>query len=152
MRLSDRWGRNRTDVRIEHAFDPLLPPEVTMPSTIAVTAPFESAPFESGPSGADRATGGLRLTRRGRLVVVLLALVVALGAFALGTGRSQAGAPEDRLATERVVVQPGQTLWAVASDALPELDPREAIAEIRALNGLETSVVHPGQALLVPAR
>ena len=100
---------------------------------------------------APLAPAPVRLTRRGRLTVVLLALVVALGAFALGTGRSQAGSPEDRMATERVVVQPGQTLWAVASDALPELDPREAIAEIRALNGLQTSVVHPGQALLVPA-
>jgi hypothetical protein len=39
----------------------------------------------------------------------------------------------------------------VATDAMPGVDPREAIAQIRALNGLSGSVVHPGQPLLVPA-
>jgi LysM repeat protein len=49
------------------------------------------------------------------------------------------------------VVQPGDTLWSVASKAMPGLDPREAVDHLRDLNGLDTAVVVPGQALKVPA-
>jgi hypothetical protein len=111
--------------------------------------PSESVVLGGGAPHRPSAT--LRLTRRGRLLVLVLATALALGAFALGTGRSQAGAVEDRMPTHQVVVQPGQTLWAVATEAMPGADPREAIAEIRALNALTGSVVHPGQPLLVPA-
>lgn len=91
----------------------------------------------------------LRLTRRGRVVVVLLLALVAVTAFSLGRASSDAsGAPA---ATRRsVVVQPGETLWEIARRAVPGADPRETVARIADLNDLSGSLVHPGQRLVVP--
>jgi len=51
-----------------------------------------------------------------------------------------------------VVVQPGETLWDVASRAEPQADPRTAVADLEQRNRLRTVVVHPGQRLSLPAR
>jgi hypothetical protein len=92
----------------------------------------------------------MRLTHRGRAVVVFVAVLAVVGLFGLNAGRSAAGSTATGAPTAQVVVQPGQTLWQVASTAMPDADPREAIDRVRELNGLQSSVVHPGQALLVP--
>lgn len=106
------------------------------------------------PVRAAATTGSVHLTRRGRLVVTVLAIVLILG-MALGTaGRVSAGSTEQAPVLESVVVQPGQSLWGFAAQALPGLDTREAVLRIRELNALEGAsgnVIHPGQVLLVPA-
>jgi hypothetical protein len=108
----------------------------------------------AAPAARPMAAGPLHLTRRGRLVVTVLALVLILG-MALGTaGRVAAGSPAQAPALEAVVVQPGQSLWGFAAQALPGIDTREAVLRIRELNALEgarANVIHPGQVLLVPA-
>jgi nucleoid-associated protein YgaU len=75
-------------------------------------------------------------------------LVLAISSGALSAAGSAAAAP----ATRQVVVQPGQTLWAIAGEALPDLNSREAAHRIAALNGLEPGAqIVPGQPLLLPA-
>lgn len=49
-----------------------------------------------------------------------------------------------------VVVQPGQTLWGIASSHYPSSDPRAAIAAIESANHLENSQINPGERLLLP--
>lgn len=93
----------------------------------------------------------VRLTRRGRLLVLIMVLACLAGLFLLSAGRSEAGSQASVATTTRVVVQPGQTLWQVAAEAMPGTDTREAITHIRELNALTSSVVRPGQALVVPA-
>ena len=104
-------------------------------------------------AAAAAAAGPVHLTRRGRLVVTAIALVLILG-MALGTaGGVAAGSTDQAPVLESVVVQPGQSLWGFASQALPGLDTREAVLRIRELNALEGArgnVIHPGQVLLVP--
>lgn len=51
-----------------------------------------------------------------------------------------------------VTVQPGDTLWGIASAIDPGADPRGLIAEIREVNGLTQSGLVPGQQLQVPTR
>jgi nucleoid-associated protein YgaU len=100
----------------------------------------------------------VRLTRRGRrllrtvvvsfalLVTLLVASVTALPALQAGT---EAAVP----ATTTVVVQPGQTMWELARDAVPGADPRETIQRIASLNslsGADASIVYPGQELVIP--
>lgn len=98
----------------------------------------------------------VRLTRRGRrlvrTVVVLTLVVLAFGGFVLGQGGvSVAGTASQGPATTRVVVQPGQSLWSIAADALPELDAREAVLRIADLNGLAPGArLTPGQGLILP--
>jgi hypothetical protein len=93
---------------------------------------------------------GLKLTVRGRRVVALLALLPIFFAFLLmGTRAAQADATGPTTAV--VKVEAGQSLWDVAVAIAPNEDPRSTIWTIKALNGLETSEVQAGQALIVPA-
>lgn len=115
-------------------------------SPTALTAPVPGwAPREP-----QVVSSGLRLTRRGRLAVVLIVLATLIGGFLITAGRSVAGGPEAAPELAAVVVQPGDTLWEVATAALPDLDPREAVQRIRAVNALDVAAVRPGQTLLVP--
>lgn len=101
-----------------------------------------------------RRSGQVRLTRRGRVVVFLLAFVVVAGlAVAIAAGsaatREDGGAP----AVDVVTVAPGETLWDIASDvaAVNGGDVRGAMAEIQDLNTLDGSLVFAGQQLRIPA-
>ena len=95
----------------------------------------------------------LRLTRRGRALIVLLLAGLLLAAFSLGQDATQAAgvAGEGTGAQlEQTVVQPGESLWSVARRIAPENDPREVIAQIRRLNDLQGSQLQVGQQLLLP--
>jgi hypothetical protein len=93
----------------------------------------------------------LRLTRRGRilLVLVLMALLVIAG-FTLGRGSSLAAGRSHLAAHHSVVVEPGETLWSVAVRIAPHQDPRLVVADIEALNHLPSTNVEAGQQLVVP--
>ena len=98
------------------------------------------------------ATTTTRLTRRGRLLVSLVALLVAVTGAVLLTGGGAALAGTDRPAVShrQVTVQPGQTLWQIAERTAPGSDPRETVQRILDLNGLQTSEVQAGTALQLP--
>lgn len=95
----------------------------------------------------------LRLTRRGRAVLVLLLAAVLLSAFSLGRTGSQAasvvGAPSAPV-VEETTVQPGESLWSVAQRNAPEHDTREVVAQIQRLNDLQSAHLQVGQLLLLP--
>jgi LysM repeat protein len=104
-------------------------------------------------TSASRSRSQVRLTRRGRVVVFLLALaVVTLAAVWLAAGsaatRDEAGAPQ----VDLVTVAPGDTLWDIASDvaATSGDDVRDMMRTIQQLNTLDGSVVYVGQELRVP--
>ncbi|HVB28125.1 MAG TPA: LysM peptidoglycan-binding domain-containing protein [Mycobacteriales bacterium] len=106
-----------------------------------------------GPKRAVADSGGRcprrgHLTRRGRLAVVVLAVLCALVTVSLGRVASQAAGPARPL--PRVTVRAGQTLWGVASAVAPHRDPRATVLEIEALNHLAGDDVRAGQSLLVP--
>jgi LysM repeat protein len=50
----------------------------------------------------------------------------------------------------RVVVRPGQTLWAIAARAEPTADPRAVIQQIMEVNAISSPDVQPGELLWVP--
>lgn len=83
-------------------------------------------------------------------------MLVALGfalAIAVGGGLGTLLAPDAQMPTEvsTVVVQPGESLWVIASEiADPGQDVRQVVETIRGMNGLEHSTVHAGQELNVP--
>ncbi len=99
--------------------------------------------------------GSARLTRRGRLVLSAMVMVLLVLAAVLMSGgvAAVAGSAGVRpVATERVTVRPGETLWAIAEREAPGVDPRETIARILDLNALESSAVQAGSVLLLPTR
>ena len=98
----------------------------------------------------------IRLTRRGRMVfgLMLAALITGLVASAAIFGATQAVATSEESSAEfgYVIVQPGGSLWSVATVLDPSADPRDVVAEIVRLNQLGGSGVQAGQPLAVPLR
>lgn len=94
----------------------------------------------------------LRLTRRGRLVVLgFFVLMASFASAVLFTTASRASDPGTAPAPT-VVVHPHDTLWSIASRTSPRRDPMVTVAEIRRLNGLPGYIIHPGDTLVLPRR
>jgi LysM domain len=92
----------------------------------------------------------LRLTRRGRAVVLaFFVLMASLASAVLFTTASRASDPGTGPAPT-VVVQPHDTLWSIATRTSPRRDPYAAVAEIQRLNNIDGYVVHPGETLVLP--
>ena len=108
--------------------------------------------------GGPAARTPVRLTRRGRIVVGCLAVVcvtivvllvsVLASAGARASNHGQPGGPFQDM--HQIVVQPGQTLWSIASAAEPTADPRAVIQQIMSVNALSEPGIQAGQLLWVP--
>lgn len=94
----------------------------------------------------------VRLTRRGRVAVVLAVLIAALGGLALRGEPAVSTGVAHHLRTATVVVTPGETVWEIARQVAPGSDPRIVVAEIEQLNSLpDAGSIRVGQPLFVPA-
>jgi hypothetical protein len=94
----------------------------------------------------------VRLTRRGKIVIVSIAVaVIGLLAILLGpssTATDQIGTPRD---TTTVRVLPGHTLWQIAAAANPDGDIRATVDDIIELNSLpNASALQMGSEIAVP--
>ncbi|MBA2446138.1 MAG: hypothetical protein H0V49_12515 [Nocardioidaceae bacterium] len=101
---------------------------------------------------AGREVGGVRLTRRGRLVFLVVVLALGLVLTTMLSGRAESTIEmQQPVASETVVVEPGQTLWDLAADVAPDRDPREVVADIVDVNALDDAGAVPvGQSLYLP--
>ena len=107
---------------------------------------------------ARSASTPMRLTRRGRLLLIGLPTMLGVLAAAallvvlIAPSHVTAGtAPAEGPGVESVTVQPGQSLWEVAQQAEPQRDTRDVVLQIVELNDLDSAQVSPGQQVLVPA-
>ena len=108
-------------------------------STATVTAPPHRRPAAT----RRPAPAPVRLTRRGRIVVVLA--VLALASPAVSTGQTH------HTAAHTVVIRGGETLWDLAGRIAPDEDPRVVISDIVDLNNLsDAGSIRVGQELYVP--
>ena len=115
-------------------------------STAAINPGFTRDPArhpDAGPS--------VRLTRRGRVLAVLILVGLVLAVLTVYGSRSAAtdepGAP---VPTRTVEVGPGDTLWEIASDAAGPGEVREMMHRIRELNALPGSGLQVGEEIAVP--
>ena len=92
-----------------------------------------------------RTTAPLRLTRRGYVVLGLVA--AALTAGLLGLAHASAPTPHAANAGAVVTVQDGDTLWSIASRIAPARDPRTVVADLERMNHLSGPDLRPGQVL-----
>jgi LysM domain len=90
----------------------------------------------------------IRLSRRGRLLITLMVAASVLSLTVVHTTLVSAAAPQIDHAT---TVSAGQTLSEVAAAQLPRLPVNEAVAHLQLANGLNSTQVHAGQSLLIPA-
>lgn len=87
------------------------------------------------------------LTAPSRVLVIISTFVVAL--VLLLASSVMAAGPEPETVDYRV--RSGDTLWTIAAEVAPDDDTRGVISQIRHLNDLESSLIMPGQTLVVPA-
>lgn len=92
--------------------------------------------------------GVLRLTRRGRAVLLLVLVVLTLAAFSLGRASTSTAASEAPATRRVIVVQPGETLWSIAERVAPDADPRVTVGRLRDLNDLD-GALQAGQRLVL---
>lgn len=100
---------------------------------------------------ADRlGLAGLRLTRRGRVVLVLLA-VLLVAPMATWGATAVASSPGEPTEVRVHAVQPGETLWSFAQQvAEPGEDVRHAVARLQDLNEMSSGTLRVGELLLLP--
>ena len=82
-----------------------------------------------------------------RRVGILAVLGFAVVGFASG---QMAGATSSKAEVSHYVVHSGDTLWAIAAQYAPHGDQADYVAELVDLNDLQSSVLMPGQQLLLP--
>lgn len=90
--------------------------------------------------------------RRRRVAVagaVLLALAVVVAVLGI-VGRGAEGLPSEPVATVSVVVQPGDSVWSLASSLAGDRDPRPIVDAIVDANGGATLVAGQRLTLTVP--
>jgi hypothetical protein len=90
----------------------------------------------------------LRLTRRGRAVLLLVLVVLTLAAFTLGRASTSTAGTATPTTRREIVVQPGETLWAIAERVAPDADPRVTVGRLRELNNLD-GALQAGQRLVL---
>ncbi|MGZ8718703.1 MAG: LysM peptidoglycan-binding domain-containing protein [Aeromicrobium sp.] len=96
---------------------------------------------------------GLRLTRRGRVVLFLVAIAVVL-LMGVTFGGSTAATDQSGLpvAAQTITLKPGQTLWDIAVAANPNGDLRQTVDDIIELNSLPSAgELQIGREIAVPA-
>lgn len=95
----------------------------------------------------------LRVTTRGRrvlTVLIVVPLLAVIAAFALNGGGATAS--NETVPLTYVSVQQGESLWQLAQQIAPSVDPRDVISDILTLNALDNSQVVAGQRLAIPSQ
>jgi nucleoid-associated protein YgaU len=101
--------------------------------------------------GGRPAPARLRLTRRARRLAVVLALAAGLALGSWVAPLLGGGSGDLRLAgATSVEVRSGDTLWSIASSVAGDGDVRAVVDAIQELNGLDGTVLVPGQVLVLP--
>lgn len=111
-------------------------------------------------SEVEVAVGPWRLTRRGRVAMVMAAVLAVLVVLSVvqvisastSTSANQVVLVAAQQQSNSVVVKPGDTLWTIATREMPGLDPREAVVALREANGITGGEIVAGQRLQLPRR
>jgi len=118
------------------------------------SVPVAAPPVPPRPMPTRAAPAPLRLTRRGRVVVRLLGLVVLAAVVSAGVlllvRPAMAGTTVHPVSVRYHVVLPGETLLQIAAEEVPGVDVRDTAARIIELNALPGSGVDAGQRLALP--
>src|ERR1700759_3434101 len=124
------------------------------PALRLVEVPVQRIPEEGrpGPSRVVRPPPPpVRLTRRGRVLLVLAFLATALGLMVTFGGWATAtltgGTPDP---VQVVEVQPGQTLYDIAGQVAKPGHVREMVYKIEEMTSLPSATISEGQKLAIP--
>jgi nucleoid-associated protein YgaU len=120
---------------------------LTAERAFAILERMYAAGYGIKPWRADR-TGGSPLARLGRKAALVLLVVGLVVLASLGLAVAARGGRPAPVTT--VVVQPGDTLWSIASERYPADDVRVRVDDIEQANGLQGPAIQVGQTLVLP--
>ena len=99
-----------------------------------------------------RSGQGVRLNRRGRIVVAVVCALLAWGVLSVMTPNHADSMPSATEVTS-YTVRPGDTLWSYAESITPKGgDVSQNVDMLMLLNDLSTDVLQAGQRIVVPVR
>jgi hypothetical protein len=137
--VPDRPGR--ADVPRRCPTGPALP---RPPVTALLPLPGAAATRATRATPATRASA--TLTRRG-LLALSVATAAAAAALVCLAWLSAPRPPAPAAPPARITVQPGDTLWSIATAVAPNRDPRDEVATLQRLNHLDGVSLAIGQVL-----
>jgi hypothetical protein len=111
----------------------------------AITIPSSYSVRPHRATSTRRAPAPLRLTRRGHVVLGLVAVGLTAGLLWLARGSAPSAPPARDVGV--VTVSEGDTLWSIASHIAPQRDPRTVVATLERINHLTDPLLQPGQVL-----
>ena len=85
-------------------------------------------------------------------LLIMLTVSICVIGYRLATIDGSLNRLQTQPQTKQIVVQPGDTLWAIAKAESPETDPRDMIGQIVQLNELGSAKIYPGQVLTLPEK
>ncbi len=88
--------------------------------------------------------------RRARTLRILGVLLVVLTVFVFAPKVVHMMGHTEMPAAQSYTVEPGDTLWDIATQYSGKQDPRKVIEAIKRANGLVGATVQPGQQLTIP--
>ena len=95
---------------------------------------------------------GLRLTRRGRVAVLLAAVMLVVSLIGAGA-RAVASGQYDPVELSVHTVMQGDTLWGFAQMvAEPGQDVRDVVADLQRLNRMDSTDLQVGHSIVLPTR
>ena len=119
------------------------------------TTAVATRPVRTGASPALRPVTRRRPVRRRNVLLrrrIAAALTVTVLILALGiTWAMRSEAAPDGIVEATVVVGPGETVWDIATEYVPDgVHPQAYVAQVLRYNDLEATAVMPGTALRLP--
>jgi LysM domain len=106
--------------------------------------------FPAADQRAQGEAGRMRLTRRGRILVRVLAIVLVVAVFLLvAPGLARGGGPDRAAPVVAYVVEDGDTLWSIAQQVAPGQDPRPVVDGLIEANDVRDGL-QVGQELSIP--
>jgi hypothetical protein len=139
--------------RLPVARDPRAVPAPQRAAARSTSAPVTPRGTGAAPTAARRAPvtrSRLRLTRRGRVVLMVLPTLLALSGVLLASAPGVAEASPRVEPARTVVVGTGDSLWTIAERVAPHTDPRLTVAALERANGLTDGRVAAGATLVLP--
>jgi hypothetical protein len=124
-------------------------------ATRPASAHFGTQHSDPRRASTQRAGTHLRLTKRGRRVLTVLAAVpVVIGAliFTLNGGMATATDVAGSTKFHYVTISAGESLWQLAGQIAPSADPRDVISDVVHLNQLASTDLQAGQRLAIPTQ
>lgn len=126
---------------------------VRRPRPVVRRMPPGRPPTRRRVAGAPRVLARLSCApRQPRLSLVWVLAVASVACAAVVGLGALSGSVGPRVPDETTVVRvrAGESLWQLASRVAPDSETSAVVSRIRELNGIEDTVVHPGQPLVVP--